>query len=371
MRATSSMRSISRSTSARQLGWVHSQAARSEPSAPRFSPTRTGAKPRALSMASICLSGTSAPMTRRNSARVRWIFLGARLPGYTSTTPASSSPPASCRMSSAARREASSAVSGSAPRPKRVEASVWSFRKRAALRTAIGSNQAHSMRIFFVEKEISVSAPPMTPPMPTARDPSPSKTTESEESSVRSRPSRVRVFSPGFVVVVRVKRVAELEHDVIGDVDYVADAGDAAGFEAVFQPFWRWLDLCAANDACGEAAAEFGRLDFDFYGVGRFCCAFCRLRREGLQREFIDGAEFARDPVMAQTIGAVRAHFCIDDGAVRAVFYAADVGAGESQARGDIAGRSGDVDEFFQPVVDDLHARFQSLVATGEFNRPK
>src|SRR5260370_843805 len=73
------MRSISRSTSARQEGCVHSQAARSEPSAPRFWSTRTGAKPRALRLASISLSGTSAPMTRSSSARVRIIFLGARL----------------------------------------------------------------------------------------------------------------------------------------------------------------------------------------------------------------------------------------------------------------------------------------------------
>ena len=36
-----------------------------------------------------------------------------------------------------------------------------------------------------------------------------------------------------LVVVVRVQRMAELEHDVVGDVDDVADAGDAAGFETI------------------------------------------------------------------------------------------------------------------------------------------
>ncbi len=178
-----------------------------------------------------------------------------------------------------------------------------------------------------------------------------------------------------FVVVVSVKRVAELEHDVIRDVDDIADAGDAAGFEAVFQPLRRWLDFCAANDARGEAAAKFGRLDFDFYGFGCFCCAFGGLRSDGFERKFVDGAKFARDAVVAQAIGAVRTDFGVDDGAVRAVFDAADVGAGKSEARGDIARRSGDVDEFFQPVVDDLHARFQSRVAAGEssiaFRRPK
>jgi hypothetical protein len=69
-----------------------------------------------------------------------------------------------------------------------------------------------------------------------------------------------------FVVVEGVKRVAELEHDVVRDIDNVADAGNAGRFKTVFQPFWRWLDFCAANYAGGKAAAEFGRLDFDFYG---------------------------------------------------------------------------------------------------------
>src|SRR5713226_1796301 len=56
MRAISSMRSISRSTSARQEGCVHSQAARREPSAPRLWSIRTGAKPSASRLASISLS---------------------------------------------------------------------------------------------------------------------------------------------------------------------------------------------------------------------------------------------------------------------------------------------------------------------------
>ena len=42
---------------------------------------------------------------------------------------------------------------------------------------AMGSNQAHSIRTFFVEKDISVSAPPMMPAMPMIREPSPSAIT--------------------------------------------------------------------------------------------------------------------------------------------------------------------------------------------------
>src|SRR5436309_10037567 len=93
--------------------------------------------------------------------------------------------------------------------------------------------------------------------------------------------------------------MAELEHHVIGNIDDVADAGDARGFEAVLQPFWRRLNLYVSNDASGEAAAEFGGLNFDFYSVTGFGGAFRRLRRNVFQREFVNGADFTGDAVVA------------------------------------------------------------------------
>src|SRR5437667_448928 len=74
----------------------------------------------------------------------------------------------------------------------------FAFNIGAPRRMATGSNQAHSIRTFFVEKEISVSPPPMIPPMPTAREPSPSHTTLKDGLSVRSMPSRVLIFSCGL-----------------------------------------------------------------------------------------------------------------------------------------------------------------------------
>ena len=60
----------------------------------------------------------------------------------------------------------------------------------------MGSNQAHSIKTLRVLKLISVSAPPITPPIPTAR--AASATTHMSFVSVRSAPSSVRIFSPGF-----------------------------------------------------------------------------------------------------------------------------------------------------------------------------
>src|SRR5882724_530981 len=212
---------------------------------------------------------------------------------------------------------------------------------------AIGSNQAHSSKIFFVEKEISVSAPPMMPPMPTAREPSPSEITQMPCSSVRSMPSRVRIFSLGM---------AELEHDVVGGVDDVVDAGYAGGFEAVFEPLRRRLNFCATNDTRGEAAAKFGRLDFDAGGVGGLCAGdFFRLRRDWFQGNVENGADFAGDAVVAEAIGPIGRNFRVHYGAVRTIFDAADVRAGERQARGEFVGSGFHVDEIFEPVVDDFH----------------
>ena len=61
-------------------------------------------------------------------------------------------------------------------------------------RMETGSNQADSRSTLRVEKPISVSAPPMIPPMPTAR--AASAMTQISGESVRSTPSSVRIFSP-------------------------------------------------------------------------------------------------------------------------------------------------------------------------------
>jgi len=124
----------------------------------------------------------------------------------------------------------------------------------------MGSNQAHSSKIFLVEKEISVSAPPMMPPMPTGREPSPSQIMQMPgfESAFYAVQSADFSFGLGgadddavvadLVVIEGVESVAEFEHYIIGGVDDVIDAGYAGGFEAVFEPLRRGLNCCAANE---------------------------------------------------------------------------------------------------------------------------
>src|ERR1700689_5294381 len=66
-----------------------------------------------------------------------------------------------------------------------------------------------------------------------------------------------------LVVVVGVRRLPQLEHDVVRRIDHVADARYSAGFEPVAQPRWRRSDLHAANHARGEAPTQSGRLNLD------------------------------------------------------------------------------------------------------------
>ncbi len=162
-----------------------------------------------------------------------------------------------------------------------------------------------------------------------------------------------------FVVIKSVQRVAELEHHVVRNVDDVADAGDAGSFEAVFQPFRGRLDLHVSNDTGGEAAAKLRGLNLDFYGVTGFGGGFQRFRRNVFQREFVNGGDFAGDPVVAEAIGAIRTDFRFDHRAMCAVLHAADVCAGEGEARRELLRRRGDVHEIFQPVVDDFHGNWR------------
>jgi len=70
-----------------------------------------------------------------------------------------------------------------------------------------------------------------------------------------------------------------------------------------------------------------------------FCTGnFFRSWRDWFQGDVEDGADFAGDAVVPEAIGPIGRNFRVDYGAVRAIFDAADVRAGERQARGEFVG---------------------------------
>ena len=125
----------------------------------------------------------------------------------------------------------------------------------------------------------SVFAPPITPP--TAIVPAVSVIISMSGSSARSTPSSVVRCSPGWarrmmmrwpvttgalpeqVIVERVQRLAELQHDVVGHVHDVADGPHPGAAQALLHPERRRADLQPLDQRGGVARAQVGRVDHD------------------------------------------------------------------------------------------------------------
>ena len=132
----------------------------------------------------------------------------------------------------------------------------------------------------------SVFAPPITPA--TAIVPAVSVIISMSGSSARSTPSSVVRCSPGRarrmmivrflvaaaracaeqVVVERVQRLAQLQHDVVGHVHDVADGPHPGAAQALLHPERRRADLQTLDQRGGVAQAQVGRVDHDPDEVG-------------------------------------------------------------------------------------------------------
>ena len=105
-------------------------------------------------------------------------------------------------------------------------------------------------------------------------------------------------------VVVRVQRLTELEHDVVGDVDDVVDRPHARRHEPCLHPSGRGSDANVVEQGRGEPRARHVVLD-------TYVEAPRRLFREPLERRLAQSraeerARLAGDPDHAETVGAVR-----------------------------------------------------------------
>jgi hypothetical protein len=118
-------------------------------------------------------------------------------------------------------------------------------------------------------------------------------------------------------VVERVHRLPDLEVDVVGDVDEVADRPDTGGMEAGRHPRWRvrHLHFCHRGRV---ARAEFLVLDRHLNAIGRAegdrLQRHLRARVGGRQRDrlVVRGGDLAREAEHAQAVGAVRRDLEID-----------------------------------------------------------
>ena len=106
--------------------------------------------------------------------------------------------------------------------------------------------------------------------------------------------------------------MAAHEHHVVGDVDYVADRALPSRRKPCLQPDRRRADSYVFEDASREARAESDVFDRYRYAGGLL------IERGGsrvigpwrrAQRGSSRGVDFARDPVEAAAVAAVRRHF--------------------------------------------------------------
>ena len=138
-----------------------------------------------------------------------------------------------------------------------------------------GSHAAASINTLVVVAETSDSSPPMVPARPEALPAS--ATTRSSGTRVRSTPSRVVSFSPGFapadddrfarnlVEIECVKGLTELEHHIVGHVDHVRYRADPGCAQPLPHPERGGCDLGSAEFAGHKAIAAAGILDSNHY----------------------------------------------------------------------------------------------------------
>ena len=186
---------------------------------------------------------------------------------WMSEPPASAVPPARSTMSWATRETAAPRSRG-----RRRARSAWPPRSAACAgvrcaRSRPGPSWPPRRARCASASPISVSAPPMTPPRPIG--PRSSVTTRSSTWSVRSLPSRVVELlarrrathddaAPERVEVVAVDRLAELEHDVVRDVDEHRERADAGELQPRDHPRRR---RAGRVDVAHDARREDGRAD--------------------------------------------------------------------------------------------------------------
>ena len=266
MRATSSMRSASRVTSARRK-------AGGRTSRPSSAPVISNSRERRISaLRWRGISRPSSPATRASRSR---ITAGSGPGPPTSIVPGTRRAPVSSTISAVETACAHIACSGWICFSKRPDASLRSARRRD-VRWMLGpTHVAASIRTRVVASETSERWPPITPAIDVG--PSPSSITTISASSVRSTSSSVVTFSPSFARRTTRVEPATLsrskacsgwpveQHHVVGDVDHVGDRALARGHQARLQPRRRGADLHVLEHPRGEARAQLRDLDADLH----------------------------------------------------------------------------------------------------------
>ena len=134
-------------------------------------------------------------------------------------------------------------------------------------------------------------------------------------------PTHRQVVGLNLVEVVEVRRTAEFEHHVVGDVDERRDRALTGALEAFLHPRGRFgAGVDVADDARSEAAAEIGR--FDAHGQTAVARGRHGLHFGKRQRRTRHGVQVARDADQGECVAAVRRQLHFDAGVVELGVFA-------------------------------------------------
>ena len=110
--------------------------------------------------------------------------------------------------------------------------------------------------------------------------------------------------------IERVKRAAEGEHHVVGDVDDVRDRAHTGGNDSRFQPRRRWADRDLAEEPPDVARATLEVVDLDEYLLVGPSWRIGARRRRKLELE--ERGDLPGESVDRQEIGTVPRHLDLE-----------------------------------------------------------
>ena len=122
-----------------------------------------------------------------------------------------------------------------------------------------------------------------------------------------------------LVGIISMHRLAQLQHNIVGNVNHVADGAHAASTQTALHPFGRRHDFDILQHAGCKAGAQLRCINFYVYIIaGLTCGSFLNVHSGHFQRAAGNSADFACQANNAEAVGTVAGQVDIDNGIIQA-----------------------------------------------------
>ena len=122
-----------------------------------------------------------------------------------------------------------------------------------------------------------------------------------------------------LVGIISMHRLAQLQHNIVGNVNYIADGAHAAGTQTALHPFGRRHDFDVLQYTGSKAGAQLRCVNFYVYIIACLTCgSFLNVHSGHFQRATGDSADFACQTDNAEAVGTVAGQVDIDNGIIQA-----------------------------------------------------